>query len=315
MRDARIDNGFNKKDVLFITAETGYVKKGLENGGYAVLHPYRYKTVLGRIFLEFLIRIKAPQKGMFNKQILKSSRKFIIVQDSIITRQFLNWLKSHLPDSKIIFDYTNMVGKAHHILPNEIPEGIDVWTYDKHDSDKYDLNLFSSGGYLTSFIGEKCEKKYDIIYVGKDKGRAEYILELQKKFEEMGLTTKFLIMPSTRVSKKKRFYSKPIPYEEVIKLVTESRAILNIALPNQQGATMRDYESIFNDVKLITTNQIVNNFEFYDPNNMYILTNDNIEGVKDFMSLPYHPIKESILEKHTIDSFVKEIINHQTRCQ
>lgn len=31
-------------------------------------------------------------------------------------------------------------------------------------------------------------------------------------------------MPKTRVSKKKSFYSNPIPYEDVIHLVNESRA-------------------------------------------------------------------------------------------
>lgn len=107
------------------------------------------------------------------------------------------------------------------------------------------------------------------MYAGKDKGRSEEILSLQNEFEKLGLKTKFLIMPTTRVSKKKAFYSKPIPYEDVIKLVMESRAILNITLPDQQGATLRDYESIFNEVKLITTNKNIKFFDFYDSNNVF----------------------------------------------
>lgn len=34
-----------------------------------------------------------------------------------------------------------MVGKAHHLHPSEIPKGIHIWMYDKHDSDKYKINL------------------------------------------------------------------------------------------------------------------------------------------------------------------------------
>ncbi len=301
------DSCLNKDDVLFITAETGYVKTGLEKGGYRVLHPYNYKTIIGRVLLEILIRLKFPQRVLFNKQILRTSSKYIIVQDSIVTRQFLNWLINRINDKKVIYEYTNMVGKAHHLFPNDIPKCIEIWTYDKHDSDKYGLNLLTSGGYFTSFIGKKSKKKYDVMYVGKDKGRADYILNLKKKFEDMGLTTKFLIMPSTRASKKKDFYSKPIPYEEVIRLVNESRAILNIALPEQQGATMRDYESIFNEVKLITTNQNITSFDIYDSENIFILEKDDFLKIKSFLQRPYKVLDKSILSKYTLDEAVKDM--------
>lgn len=308
MDDIKGGNKLNKNDVLFITAETGYVKTGLEKSGYRVMHPYKYKTVVGRVVLEVLIRMKLPQTIMFNRKILKTPYKYIIIQDSIVTRQFLDWIKKNYSDSKLIYQYTNMVGKAHHLLPDEIPTGIDIWTYDKHDSDKYGISLSSCGGYYTAFIGEKREKKYDVMYVGKDKGRADYILELKKKFEDMGLTTKFLIMPSTRVSKKKSFYSKPIPYEEVIKLVTESRAILNITLPDQQGATLRDYESMYNEVKLITTNKKINQFDFYKKENIFILDVDDYDSIYEFTNSPFKIISKEILDYYSLDAFVKEII-------
>lgn len=297
-----------KEEVLFITAEMGYVKIGLQNGGYEVLHPYRYKTIVGRLVLELLVQLKLPQRIIFNKKVLDFSGKYIIVHDSIITRQFLLWLKKNHPDKRLIFDYTNMIGKAHHLLPKSIPRDIEIWTYDKHDSEKYGINLSRCGGYPTSFIGEKREKKYDVIYVGKDKGRAEYILGLKKQFEAMGLTTKFLIMPSTRVSKKKGYYSKEIPYQEVIKLVTESRAILNIALPNQKGATMRDYESIFNEVKLITTNANIKELEFYKKQNVFILGEDDVSGLNEFIKSPFEKISENIVCKYSLDSFVEELV-------
>lgn len=298
----------DKEDILFITAETGFGKIGLEKGGYHVLHPYNYKTVLGRIILELMSRLKLPQTLLFNKKILKKKYKHIITEDSIITKSFLIWLKKNCSDSTIYFKYTNMVGKAHHLFPDEIPEGINIWTYDQYDSDKYGINLSKCGGYYTAYKGDKREKKYDVMYVGKDKGRSEEILSLQKEFEKLGLKTKFLIMPTTRVSKKKAFYSKPIPYEEVINLVMESRAILNITLPDQQGATLRDYESIFNEVKLITTNKNIKSFDFYDENNIFVLGEDDNENLIEFVENPYISLNASILEKYSLDSAVKEII-------
>ena len=302
-------NKVNKKEILFISADVGYTKIGLEKEGYNILHPYNYKTIVGRSLLEVLRRTKLPQKVLFNKKILNSKYKYIIIQDSIITEQFLRWIQKNCSDSKIIFQYNNMVGKAHHLLPRQIPQGIEIWTYDKHDSQKYGIRLSKHGGYYTAFIGKKREKKYDVMYVGKDKGRAEDILNIKKKIEEMGLTTKFMIMPSTRISKKKSYYSEPISYENVIKLVTESRAILNITLPQQTGATLRDYESIYNEVKLITTNQDIASFDFYRKENIFIIGKDNFSDLGEFIKTPFVSLDREILRKYSLDEAVKEWIN------
>lgn len=298
----------SKKDVLFVTAETGYVKRGLEMEGYGVIHPYRFKTLFGRVLFEVVVKLKFSQKFMFNKRIKGFEGKYVIVQDSIITRQFLEWLKKIHSDKQLFFSYGNMVGKAHHLMPSEIPCGIEVWTYDEFDSKKYNIKLCKCGGYFTAFIGKKTEKKYDVMYVGKDKGRAEYIMSLKKQFEDLGLTTKFLIMRSTRISKKKSFYSNEIPYEEIIKIVNESRAILNISLPDQKGATMRDFESIFNEVKLITTNENITSFDFYNEHNVWILNKKNMDGLPDFIEEPFEKVADNILKNYSIDAYVGEII-------
>lgn len=305
----RIIKKINKDKILFITADTEYGKPGLEKSGYKVLHPYNYKTLVGRILLEILRRTRISQHILFNKNILCSEYDYIIVQDGIITKEFLQWLLKNCPNSKILFQYTNMVGKAHHLYPKQIPQGIEIWTYDKHDSEKYKIRLSKCGGYYTSFIGEKREKKYDVMYVGRDKGRAEYILDIKNKLESMGLTTKFLIMPSTRIDKKKDFYSRPIPYEDVIKLVTESKAILNITLPNQQGATLRDYESIYNEVKLITTNQSITSFDFYKKENVFIIGKNKWSSMGTFINSPFSTLDQSILKKYSLDEAVKEWIS------
>lgn len=298
----------NKNEILFIAAETDYVKHGLEKDGYTVFHPYRYKTIIGRILLEIFSRLNLPQTFLFNKKITKVTAKYIIILDSIVTKKFLLWVQKNFPDSKIIFKYTNMVGKARHLLPSQIPQGIDIWTYDKHDSEAYNIKLNKCGGYCTSLIGEKREKIYDVVYVGRDKGRASYIMKLKKKFESMGLVVKFLIIPTTRISRKKSYYSRPIPYKEVIKLITESRAILNVLLPDQQGATLRDYESIYNEVKLITTNTKIKNLDFYDKENIFILNEDNLNDLKSFLYSPYKKLSEELLKQYSINTAVAEMI-------
>ena len=305
-----MDNLFNKSDVLFITADNNYVNRGLVASGYQVELPYRYKTIIGRMMLEIAVKLRLSHKFLFNRKILQFKGKYIIVFDGIITKQFLLWLKKIHPDKKIIFEYTNLVGKARHLLPENIPSGIEICTYDANDSKKYNLYLIRSGGYCPTFISQKRDEEYDIVFVGRDKGRAEYIFELEKQFKSMGLKTKFLVMPSTRLNKRKKGFSKVIEYEEVIELVAKSKSILNITLPNQVGATMRDYESIFNEVKLITTNTNIVNFDFYNKNNIFILGIDDLNKLKEFIVSPYEHLPEELLNKYLIDSQVSEIIQN-----
>lgn len=295
-----------KQNVIFITARRGYITEGLCVDGFDVIHPYKDKTLVGRIIREICFRIGIPERVWYTK--INNDIENIIVQDPLITRKYLEWLKKIQPKSKIHFMYGNMVGNAKHIMPNCIPEGIAKWTYDMNDSKKYDILLHSSGGYSTSYIGNKKPALYDVFYVGADKGRGEYICELEKKMNMLGLKTKFIITADGKLSRKKSYYSKPIPYSKVIEYNNSSKSILNIVMPNQIGATMRDFESIFNSIKLITTNQRIKDYDFYREENVFILGERNLSELLDFLNLPFQPIDEKILKKYTIPTLVDEIV-------
>lgn len=296
------------QNVIFVSARRGYATKGIEAEGFRVYYPYKDRTLVGRILREIWFRLYLPEQVWYRKELLKEIPDGIIVQDPLITKKYLLWLQNRFSKTKICFCYANMVGNAKHLLPSEIPKGIEVWTYDRYDSEKYSLHLTKSSGYMTKYIGEKTEKIYDVFFVGKDKGRAEFLLDLQKQLEQMGLKTKFLITADGRFSKKKKIYSKPIAYTEVVRFDNMSKAILNVVMPNQIGATNRDMESIFNEVKLITNNVHIKEYDFYRNENIFILGEQPLTELPDFLENPYVPIAPEILECHTFDSWIKEVV-------
>lgn len=296
-----------KDGVIFITARKSYVVDGLKNDGYTVMRPYKDKSIIGRVLRELWFRFHLPEQVWYIK--VHKEIYNIIVQDPLITKEYLKWLKKIKPKAKIYFMYGNMVGNAKHILPNEIPDGISVWTYDSYDAKKYGLNLYE-GGYSRSFIGNKKETKYDVFYVGADKGRGEFLMELQRQMEVLGVKTKFIITAGSILSKKKKYYSKPISYSKVIEYVNKSKAVLNIAMPNQTGVTMRDYESIFNEVKLITNNQSIKHFTFYKEENVFILGERSLAELPVFLSTPFVPIDDKVKDGLTMDKVVEMITNN-----
>lgn len=294
------------KNVIFVSARRGYITEGIRAEGFDVVYPYRDKTLIEKIIREIWFKCGLPERLWYTK--IKKGIDNIIVQDPLITKGYLEWLKETHQNSKIHFMYGNLVGQAKHVLPNEIPARISVWTYDSHDSKKFGLNLYQ-GGYSSFYIGVKKVTKYDVFYVGADKGgRGEFLLDLQRQMEKLGLKTKYIITPASRFAKKKSYYSKPIPYSKVVEYVNESRAVLNIVMPNQTGATIRDFESIFNEVKLITNNLNIKSYAFYKEENVFILGERNLSELSNFLSSPFIPVEKEILEKYTIPVLVEEIV-------
>lgn len=299
----------NKSEILHITPAKGVFLDGPRNEGYSVCHPYVEHNLIERVLREICFRcLWLPHKMWFNKAVKKAKAKYIIVFDPLITTEYLKWLQCQFSHAQLNFVYGNMVGKANHILPHEIPQGWRVWTYDDYDSKKYGLRLFHENGYFKSYVRAKEDSIYDVVFVGCDKGRGEYLLELQKRMNSEGLRTKFVIVADGRLSKRKPYYHKALEYDEIVDLIVRSRAILNVAMPNQQGITMRDLESIFFNVKLITTNRNIVNTDIYNPQNVFILDGLNIEGLKAFMENETCPVPDEIKEKHSYDHFIEIII-------
>lgn len=284
---------------LCVTAENAYITDIIKLHGHEVMHPYTYRTFAGRLFLEVWFRLHLPQWVLFNKAIKGVKADKIIVKDPLITRPFLDWLIKHHPHTEIIFEYGNMVGKARHLYPKDIPESIAIWTYDAYDSETYGLHLSAKGSYSRVFVKPKKAVKYDVFYVGADKGRGEYLLDLQSKMEAMGLKTKFIITPNGRLSRRKKYYQKPIPYSQVTEHLAETKAVLNIGMPNQKGATMRDFESIFNGIKLITNTENIKTFDFYRPENVFILGERDLSELPAFLASPVVPIEDELLDSYT----------------
>ena len=84
---------------------------------------------------------------------------------------------------------------------------------------------------------------------------------------------------------------KPLPYSEVVTQLACSKVILDIHHPSQRGLTMRTLEALSLGKKLITTNQYISHYHFYDPSQILIIDRNKpfvpVEFLHDgFQELP-----------------------------
>ena len=71
--------------------------------------------------------------------------------------------------------------------------------------------------------------------------------------------------------------SQELPYEEVLKYVKNTQCILDIVQKGQEGLTRRIMEAMFFNKKLVTNNDQIQQYDFYDRKNIYLLGQDQRE--------------------------------------
>ena len=298
----------NKENVLFIAAGKGFFRDGVVGEGYKFYPSYTDRSILTRLLREISFCFPfLPSNRWFNKTIRKENPSAILVFDPLITEEYLCWLKQTFPKAQLNFVYRNLIGKAKHLLPDQIPSDWRIWTYDDRDAKQYGLRLYHVNAYFKTFLKAKEKPEYDVLFVGKDKGRGDYLLQLKGKMEAMGLRTMFLIASDGRFSRRKHYHQKQIPYRELVDLIVRSRSILNVALEGQEGMTIRDLESMFFGVKLLTTNKNAVTFDMYYPQNVFILNERCLEDLPRFLETPMVNVPDEVKEKHTLEHFIEVI--------
>ncbi|ULJ65655.1 hypothetical protein MIS33_05190 [Wielerella bovis] len=75
------------------------------------------------------------------------------------------------------------------------------------------------------------------------------------------------------------------------------------------GLSLRTFEAFGYRKKLITTNHHVATYDFYHPNNIYILTADNFAGVAEFLAKPYQALDDKIYEKYRFTNWLRYVLN------
>ncbi len=181
----------------------------------------------------------------------------------------------------------------------------DIYTFTPQDARSYTLK-YNSTFYKHSHDTYPSFTEYDVFFGGKNGGRESRILSLMNHFEDHGLRTlihaiDFETIPAAPY----------IPYPEYIKLFLNSKAILEVLKETQQGITLRSMESIFYHRKLITTNISIRAYQFYNPQNIFILDHDDEDSLLDFLNSPYHPVPEDIIAYYQPDQWLERFSQNQ----
>lgn len=225
----------------------------------------------------------------------------IIIFDYGWSKEITSFIKKYNPKCKVHLFFFNTISNSYHQMILKDKNIDKLWSFDQKDVEKYGLN-FNTPMYAKEYVDcfpiiEFPEN--DIIFVGKAKERISLIENIEEKCKEKQLKTDFTIVKSEKDY---------VAYEDYVRRIMNAKCILDITNEGQTGLTLRFMEALFTNKKIITNNQYIKAYAFYDPANIFVIKNDDIEGIDKFLRCPGKDISKENIDYYDLENWIKRFI-------
>lgn len=227
----------------------------------------------------------------------------VIIHGTWMAEKIPAWMKRKIDKSntntKIIWWYWNKVTGADN--PNSVLDrDCEKWSFDIEDCKRYDMK-HNTQYYFKSFQLPMVDVKNDIYFLGSDGGRKEMIGKWNKEFQKIGLKTDIHVITDL-IDEEEQYIEilqkEKMSYQENLEHIAGSKAVLEILREGQSGQTLRALECLFYRKKLITNDNRVKNYDYYNKENIFILGEDNIQKLPQFLEQPSAVVSDELIEKY-----------------
>jgi glycosyltransferase involved in cell wall biosynthesis len=198
-----------------------------------------------------------------------------------------------------------------------------IFSFDIEDVKKYDFEKLTNYIYLPHLCCNKQNPQMDLFYITSyDNKRVAFIKVLTKKLLELALKFQIIIIGKKGWKHQLKnifiqvpenlhiiFSIKKISHTELPEYYKNSQALLDLTRENQYGLSFRVFEAMALEKKIITDNEFIKSYDFYNPNNILVLNEACSNLDQSFFELPYEKVPEEIYNKYTLDFWVNKIFN------
>ncbi len=278
-----------------------------------ISNAYKYKNV-GQKILNFISKIlfkRNLKKEWSSKECVSNIKStdyfdyiFIICPDFLLNEE-LKYLKSKTKKFIVYYwDSFDNIPRYERTLPYFDKH----FSFEKKDVIKYNLNFLTNFYYQTNF---DLVPNFDVYFIGALDERISILLKI---INIMPDKQNKIIIQSNKKSKLNKLkgkgfdlIKKPISFMENQNYFKDSKIIIDIQKTIQDGLTFRVFEAMSHKKKLITTNTDIVNYDFYNPNNIFIWEESVDKIPNDFFESPYQDIPIEIYNKYSLKSFLNTI--------
>ncbi|ROH97597.1 CgeB family protein [Chryseobacterium daecheongense] len=246
---------------------------------------------------------------------------FLLIKGEATPAFFLEEIKRNNPHMEMIhYNFDPLT--EYPLLISNLQYFDKKFTFERSDTQKYNLH-FRPLFYLDEYRDSNHEFQdfeHDVVFIGSAHTDRYVVGEKVKSVaDKLSLKSFFYYYAMGRTAfKLKKLFDKnmkqfdlkkvsfeKLNHEQIIDYYKKSKAVLDINKPFQNGLTIRTFEVLAAGRKLITTNEDIRNYPFYNPNNILIIDRENVELRPDFFTEAFSGIDEKILYMMSLDSFIE----------
>ena len=277
----------------------------------------RISNTFSKIFLGKNPKIQKRQEYIIETLTKKGFQDQILV----INPEVID-LECHLEIKKMTKKYmTYLYDSVDRCPVNHLLDGIfdEIYSFDQDDVKKYGFKKINNYNYIDKQpIANKNAIKNQVLYIASFDNRLTTVYNLKNIFTKIGVSFRFIIVgKKTILFKLKNYFSKKLDNIELKRkiinqndlkiLYNETEVILDLVRENQTGLSFRVFEAMAFQKKIITTNKSITSYDFYNPNNILVIDNEDLEINNTFFQTNYQTIPDEIYNLYTLDSWVETV--------
>lgn len=296
-----------QKYFILVDDDNNFFSKEYKKRGASVKRIYKKTSIIAKIVRRLHMYSRLPGYSVWFDQWKNelSDQKAVIVFASVIKVPAVRFISKHYPGIRVVFWYWDSVMLC--VNARKIQgANVEKWSFDPEDCKKYNMH-FNTQFYFKNLVADSSDSKVesiDVLFIGADKGRQMELVRIQDEMKKLNISTYFHITASGQMNVfQKCGYQPYLPYERVLQYISKSKAILDITAKGQEGLTLRPLEALFYGKKLITNNSSIMQYDFYHPNNIFILRANNMNELVDFLELPLYQIDHSIIDQYDFEAW------------
>lgn len=317
----------NKKILLLTPDFFNYcflIKKELESFGAEVdfyfNRPQNYFSKFWWLFnKEIYEKIKIKYFNSILNNVDLEYNYVLIIRADLIPQRFLIQLKNKYHNARFIQYIWDDIDLFPDII-NSFQFFDRILSYDLIDSKKFNLKFRPF--FYKEESGPKriiSSKKAEIFFIGSYHSDRLQVLEtILRNNKFIKINTHFYINPITFLlnkipfRKRQLFRFRKMEYSKMINTLQNSIAILDIQNSAQHGLTTRIFEALGTKTKIITTNENIINYEFYNLNNICIIDRKNPKIDEHWLGTPYLDYEIDIYKKYSLKSWIIDVFGLNT---
>lgn len=311
------------------------IVNALNDHGISALHiklgQYKHKTklvqfsnLISKIFLNKNPKLQKRQEFILEE--LQKNGPFdqiLVINPELIDEMYHHEIKKH---TKRYIAY--LYDSIERFSIEHLTKGVfdKIFSFDAGDCNKYGFE--KTNNYI--YLAEKkavLQPKYKALTISSFDKRFINYNKIAHFFENKGIKFKFVFVSRNigfkkfkynlklflnskqqlKINQFSKFRSKKIPLDRMLNSYENTFCIVDIVHKNQTGLSFRVFEAMALKKKIITDNQEIKKYPFYNPNNILVVDFDDFKISTSFFDTDYQEIEKSIYENYTLNSWINKI--------